>query len=325
MTCPRLNELAQAKYSDAQLYQFLARYELPQQSGAKWDYSNIGYSLLGQALAARAGLDYETLLRTRVIAPLELKSTGITLLPRLKAELAVGHDGSLQPTPPISTVPMMAVMMPAGGLLSTVDDLLTFLSVAMGYERSPLTPAMTTMLSTRRPASAGEQALGWMITGKGDDQLIVHDGGTFGFASSMVWDAKKRVGVVVLSNHVVAVGDLARHLLRPNRPLRKPAVTKRTEITLESAILDSYAGRYTSGTEAFVIAREAAFLTIQLPADWGLPKLRLRPESLLDFFAAELPLRVTFQTDTKGQVTGLLIHPPRGQKAIPASRIQPDK
>ena len=62
------------------------------------------------------------------------------------------------------------------------------------------------------------------------------------------------------------------------------------------------------------------FLTIQLPADWGLPKLRLRPESLRDFFAAELPLRVTFQTNDDGQVIGLLLHPPRGQKAIPAGR-----
>ena len=158
---PPLNELATAKYSDAQLYQFLARYELPQQSGTKWDYSNIGYSLLGQALAARAGTDYETLLRTRVVAPLELNSTGITLIPGLKAKLAVGHDASLQPTPPISTVPIMAVMMPAGGVVSTVNDLLTFLSVAMGYERSPLAPAMATMLSTRRPR--GEQALGWMV------------------------------------------------------------------------------------------------------------------------------------------------------------------
>jgi CubicO group peptidase (beta-lactamase class C family) len=221
------DELVKAKYSAAQLYRFLARYELPQQSGAKWDYSNVGYSLLGQALAARAGTDYETLLRTRVIAPLELKGTGITLVPTLKAKLAVGHEGSLQPAPPISTVPMMAVMMPAGGVLSTVNDLLTVLSVAMGYERSPLTAAMATMLSTRRPGFGGEQGLGWMITGEGDDQLIVHDGGTFGFASSMLWDAKKRVGVVVLSNHMVPVGDLARHVVQPNRPLRKPTVTKR--------------------------------------------------------------------------------------------------
>ena len=240
---PPLNELATAKYSDAQLYQFLARYELPQRSGMKWDYSNIGYFLLGQALAARAGTDYETALRTRVIAPLELNSTGITLIPRLRAKLAVGHDASLQPTPPISTVSILAVMTPAGGVVSAVDDLLTFLGVAMGYERSPLTPAMATMLSTRR----GEQALGWMVAGNGDDQLIAHDGATFGFASSMAWEPKKRVGVVVLSNHVTGVGDLARHLLQPNRPLAKPAATKRTEITLDSAILNSYAGRYTSG------------------------------------------------------------------------------
>ena len=322
---PPLSELATTKYSNAQLYEFLARHEVPPQSGMKWDYSNIGYALLGQALAARAAVDYGALLRARVIAPLGLNSTDVTLSPSMKAKLAVGHDGSLQPTPPISTVPIMAVMTPAGGVLSTANDLLTFLNVAMGYERSPLQPAMATMLSTRRPASGGEQALGWMITGTGDDQLIVHDGGTFGYARSMVWDPKKRVGVVVLSNHVVGVGDIVRHLLRPNRLLAKPTATKRTEIALDLAILDSYAGRYTSGTEAFIIAREGTFLTIQLPADWGLPQLRLRPESLRDFFAAELPLRVTFQTDNEGRVTGLLIYPPRGQKAVPATRIAPDK
>jgi D-alanyl-D-alanine-carboxypeptidase/D-alanyl-D-alanine-endopeptidase len=322
---PPLSELATAKYSNSQLYQFLARYELPRQSGKKWDYSNIGYALLGQALAARAAMDYEALLRTRVIAPLKLNSSGITLSPTVTAKLAVGHDASLQPTPPISTVPIMAVMMPAGGVLSTVNDLLTFLSVAMGYERSPLAPSMATMLSTQRPAPGGEQALGWMVTGKGDDQLIVHDGGTFGYASSMVWDPKNRVGVVVLSNHVADVGDVARHLLRPNRPLAKPTATKRTEIALDSAILDGYAGRYTSGIEAFIITREGAFLTIQLPGDWGLPKLRLRPESLRDFFVTELPLRVAFQTDNDGRVTGLLVYPPRGQKVVTATRVRSDK
>jgi D-alanyl-D-alanine-carboxypeptidase/D-alanyl-D-alanine-endopeptidase len=214
-------------------------------------------------------------------------------------------------------------MVPAGGILSTVDDLLTFLRVALGYERSPLTPAMAAMLITRRPSSGGEQALGWMITGSDDDQLVVHDGATFGYASSMAWDPKTRVGVVVLSNHVVAVGDIARHLLRPNRPLAKPAATKRIEIQLDAAILDSYAGRYASPAEAFIIKSENGVLSIELPADWGLPHMRLRPESLRDFFSAELPLRVTFQTSEDGHVSGILLYPPRGQQAIPARRIAP--
>jgi hypothetical protein len=194
----------------------------------------------------------------------------------------------------------------------------------MGYERSPLGPAMAIMLSTRRPMpqTGSEQALGWMVIGENDEPLIAHDGGTLGYASSVAWDPKKRVGVVVLSNQLAGVGDIARHLLRPNVPLERPTATKRTEIALDSAVLDRYAGRYEAqGEGVFIIVRERDFLTIQLPADWGLPKLRLRPESLRDFFASELPLRVTFQTDPDGGVNGLLVHPPRGQHAIPASKI----
>ena len=51
--------------------------------------------------------------------------------------------------------------MPAIGLLySTTNDLLTFLSECMGYEPSPLAPAIKVALSSRRPVQPGnEQAL----------------------------------------------------------------------------------------------------------------------------------------------------------------------
>ncbi|MDH4066226.1 MAG: hypothetical protein OEW19_17630, partial [Acidobacteriota bacterium] len=75
------------------------------------------------------------------------------------------------------------------------------------------------------------------------------------------------------------------------------------------------------GEGVFSIIRETDHLVIESPAAWGLPTLRLRPESVLEFFASELPLRVTFQTDAAGRVHGMLVYPPRGQKAVPASRI----
>lgn len=204
---PAFDDSAATKYGAARLYQFLARPELPRGIDAKWEYSNIGYWLLGQALSSRAAMDYESLLRTRVIAPLELKSTAISLSPKLKARLAVGHNAVLQPSPSISAVPILAVMPAAGGLVSTARDMLRFLSVAMGYERSPLAPAMATMLSTRRetPPPGVEQALGWTVIGEGDDQLIVHDGGTLGYASSVAWDPKRRAGVVVLSKRTIGL------------------------------------------------------------------------------------------------------------------------
>src|SRR5438874_9097984 len=63
------NESAAAKYSTADLRRFVASSEL-RGVGEKWEYSNIGYWLLSEALAARAGLDYESLVRKRVITPL---------------------------------------------------------------------------------------------------------------------------------------------------------------------------------------------------------------------------------------------------------------
>jgi hypothetical protein len=128
--------------------------------------------------------------------------------------------------------------------------------------------------------------------------------------------------VVVLSNQLTGVDDIARHLLRPNVPLAKPTATKRTEIALDSGILNGYAGRYEAeGEGTFIILQERDFLTIQAPADWGLPKLRLRPETQREFFVAELPLRVTFENNGNGRVNGLLVYPPRGQHAVPAKRI----
>jgi serine-type D-Ala-D-Ala carboxypeptidase/endopeptidase len=322
---PAFDDPATTRYGSAPLYQFLATYELPRDSGAEWDYANVGYWLLGEALRSRAGMDFESLLQTRVIAPLKLTGTATTPSPNMKARLAVGHDAVLQRAGSFSTVPIYAGMAAAGGLVSTANDLLTFLAAAMGYEPSPLGPAMATMLGTRRPMPQhGEaQGLGWVVIGEGDDPLIFHDGGTWGYASSVAWDPKRRVGVVVLSNQVAGVGDIARHLLRPSVPLERPTATKRTEITLEAAVLDACTGRYEAeGEGVFIVVREGDFLTLQLPAGWGLPKMRLRPESLRDFFVSELPLRVTFQTDHDGRVNGLLLYPPRGQHAIPASRMR---
>ena len=279
----------------AQLHAFLSRHELRREIGAEWEYSNLGYWLLGEALAFRAGMDFESLLRTRILAPLKMESTAITLSPKLEARLAAGHDASLQPSPRFSSVPVYAAMPAAGGVVSTVNDLSKLLR--------------SVMESTEKP-------LAWTVVGEGDGKIIVHDGGTLGYASSVAFDPERRVGVIVLSNQVAGVGDIARHLLRPDLPLPKAPVTKRTEIALDPAVLDGYAGRYeAAGEGTFVIERENDFLTITLPPDWGLPKLRLRPESRQDFFVAELPLRVTFQAK------GMLIYPPRGQRAVPAGRV----
>jgi CubicO group peptidase (beta-lactamase class C family) len=319
------NDSTAAKYSTADLRRFVATSELRSGVGEKWEYSNIGYWLLSEALAGRAGLDYESLLQKRVITPLGLNNTAFALSPKMKANFAAGHNAVLQAASPISTLPIYSIMPAAGGLYSTANDLLNLLAVAMDYEHSPLDGAMRLTWNTRRPMSRDgfEQALGWTIIREPNSLLIVHDGGTFGYATSIAWDPVRRVAVVVLSNQVANVGDIARHLLRPSTPLEKPTATNRTEVALDPTAFDIYVGNYeATGEGIFAVAREGDSLTLRSPAEWGLPKFRLHPENRQDFFLAELPMHVAFQFENDGSVKKMLVYPPRGQKPIPAVRLR---
>lgn len=306
------------------LKRYLAGYRLPHDIGTTWDYSNLGYWLLGEALTHQAARSFDRLLRERVLAPLKLKSTALTPSPWMRARLALGHDAALQVAPAVNTLPIYALMPASGGLYSTVNDLLRLLAVAVGRTRSPLAQALTTCLSVSRPKPSVDeaQALGWVVIGTGEDRVFFHDGGTFGYASCVGFDPVRRVGVVVLSTSVMSVADIGRHLLQPSFPLARPVAARRTEISLDVDVLDRYVGHYESpGEGIFTLTRDGTHLVLESPAEWGLPNLRLRPESRADFFAAELPLRVTVQVDGDGRATGLLVYPPRGQEGHPAARI----
>ena len=78
-----------ADYTVDQLYDFLG-YQLPRDIGEKYEYSNLGAGLLGHVLARRAGMDYETLVRTRITGPLGMKSTTISLSQEMKTRWLPG-------------------------------------------------------------------------------------------------------------------------------------------------------------------------------------------------------------------------------------------
>jgi len=272
---------AYSKYTVEQLYGFLASYEMPREPGTRWEYSNTGGGLLGLALSRRSGSDYEALVQARITGLLGMKNTLITVTPEKQALLATGHDEQLQPAP-VWDVPALPG---AGSLRSSVNDLLVLLAAFTGNADTPLRPAMAAMVQTRRPNEIYmlEQALGWWVIGKGADEFFIHGGGTFGFASSMGYDPKTRIGAVVLSNTSGSVDDIVRHMLRPSLPLDQPQAPKvRKEITVEARLLDAYAGRYRPSPEwVYTVTHEGGALRIQLPAA---PKMRLYAETERDFF-----------------------------------------
>lgn len=211
--------LSMARYTEAQLFAYLSSFAIPEDIGSKWVYSNVDAGVLGLALGRRAKSTYESLLATRLTGPLGLASTAVTLPTAMRGRLVTGHDAALEVAPPW----LVPALPGAGALHSSANDLLTFLA-ALDGDRS-FAGVLDIMLRTRRPGPGIPQALGWWVisTGPADDGILTHDGGTLGFASSIAYDRKTRTGVVVLSNTVSSVGDIARHLLRPVIPLTRPA------------------------------------------------------------------------------------------------------
>jgi CubicO group peptidase (beta-lactamase class C family) len=165
-------------------------------------------ALLGDVLALRAGSDYGTLLRTRIIAPLKMNDTGLHLTAEMKAHLIPGHNLRLEKRSEWGDV----ALEPAGGIYSTVDDLLIFLAANMGLTKSPLQPAMKEMVRVRRSAGNGvDVGLGWHIL-TGYNELIFHNGLTNGYFTLIGFEPHRKVGIVVLSNANVP-NDLGRRIL----------------------------------------------------------------------------------------------------------------
>jgi len=307
-----------ADYTVEQLYQFLSTYQLTRDIGSQFEYSNLGGGLLGHVLARRAGMDYETLVRSRIAGPLDMTSTAITLSPEMRARLAVGHNAELKPVPNWD-IPTLAG---AGALRSSANDLLTFLAANLGYTKTPLAAAMASMLAVRRPtgnAGMGEVGLAWIISKPSTDEIIWHNGGTGGYRSFMGYDPKTRVGVVVLSNTFTAAGvdDIGMHLLDSHVPLLA-APKEQKQIAVDPKLFDGYTGRYQLAPDFILtITREGDHLFAQAT---GQPKFEVFPESDRDYFYKVVDAQITFETDNKGHATSLTLH--QNGRNLPAKRIE---
>jgi len=213
-----------AGYSKEQLYEFLSGYQLTRDIGSQFEYSNIGVSLLGYALSLRDGKDYDAMVRARILAPLGMNDTGVTLSPEMKGRLAPGHGINRNPVPNLD-FSISEVMAGGGGLKSSASDLLTFLAANLGYTKTPLAPAMAAEISIRRstaPSLPGmEIAYTWIIQTKDGSSIIWHNGSSPGYRAYIGFDPKSRAGVVVLSNCYwrSLPDDIGRHLLDQSYPL----------------------------------------------------------------------------------------------------------
>jgi CubicO group peptidase (beta-lactamase class C family) len=153
---PRDSTNPYADYSVQQLYTFLSGYELTRDIGAEYEYSNLGVGLLGHALALKAGMSYEELVRRRILAPLGMRETAITITPALRSRLAPGHDaeGNVVANWDLPT------LAGAGALRSTARDMLIFLAANLDSMATPLSRTLRQTHAARHSTNNPDLQIG---------------------------------------------------------------------------------------------------------------------------------------------------------------------
>ena len=196
--------------------------------GTAFEYSNLGYGILGRVLTNVSGQEYRDLIRDRLLIPLGMGATVYEADQVPDARLAQGHvhrDAAFVDEP-FDRYGALASM---GGVFSSVRDLTTWVHGFAEAFPARDDPEGSHPLSraSRREMQQVQRAfdpeLGWTSAGAAPSLLaggygfglfvsqdltlgrvVDHSGGYPGFGSNMRWHPASGVGVIALGNRTYA-------------------------------------------------------------------------------------------------------------------------
>jgi CubicO group peptidase (beta-lactamase class C family) len=207
--------------------------------GTRFEYSNLGYAILGRVVAAASGVPYDEFIRTRLLTPLGMSRTGFAAEEFTAADLATGYRRGPDGWQEVPFDPYGAFA-PMGGVFSCVADLATWSAgfaaafppdgaasraphplAAASRRQMQLPQAVTGWRAPDRlpggpPASPSYYGFGLFVD---EDpalgRVASHSGGYPGFGSNMRWHPATGLAVIALGNGTYsAMHSLAELVLR---------------------------------------------------------------------------------------------------------------
>lgn len=195
----------------------------------RWEYSNLMYAVAGYVLEQLYGNGFEDLVQQQVLQPLGMQASHMSL-PKLKQQSnrALPYDEQDGKLSPMEYYPMQ-LGLPAGGLVSNVEDMTRWLRVNLSGgkldEKQIINPTTLSelhkpqMLISQWPIDAeygtASYTLGWFHQAYKGHQLLFHSGRIEGFTSNVSLYPYDNTGIVVLINKYLssAVAEqISRHI-----------------------------------------------------------------------------------------------------------------
>jgi serine-type D-Ala-D-Ala carboxypeptidase/endopeptidase len=181
-------------YTVQDMYDWLNSYKLTRAPGSQWEYSNIGFGLLGTILVRVDGTPYDQLITQYLGKPLNLPDTVQFPSPDQSTRLAVGYDEKGNPAIPVSQMEGGAAnretrVVGGGQLYSTLNDMFRFAAANLdliGDENVTKAIDLTQQVFADGGKTCAKMGLGWQM-GWGQDssgaRMLWKDGLTNGFHS----------------------------------------------------------------------------------------------------------------------------------------------
>jgi len=198
--------------------------------GTRFEYSNLGYAILGKVIEAVTGVPYADAVRSRILTPLGLARTGFEAGEFDPETLARGYQRGAAGWTELP-FDRHGAFAPMGGIFSTVADLARWAAgfAAAFPARDGAADGHPLGRASRREMQLPQLAIVGWPTGSYPDAstlsygfglfveegpvfgtMVQHSGGYPGFGSQMRWHPATGTGVIVLGNGTYAhAGELA--------------------------------------------------------------------------------------------------------------------
>jgi len=286
--------------------------------GTIWRYSGGGYVVAQRILEDVSGQPFSVLMQRTVLSPIGMSdSTYEQPLPRARAnEVALPYrdDGT-----PVKGGPHVYPEQAPAGLWTTPTDLARY---AIEVQRS-LTGKSNRVLSAamvREMLTPGmnQQGLGPGIGGSASQPLFQHSGANEGYRCDLVaYDGGD--GVVIMTNSDSGgqlMDDLRRTIAHIyGWPDFQPPV--RHLASIEPSRLDLLTGSYQLAPQfVLTITRQGSQLLSQAT---GQGQIALFPQSEREFFTRDFDSSTTFEVDSQGHATSLVLH--QNGRDVPGQRL----
>jgi CubicO group peptidase (beta-lactamase class C family) len=300
-----------------QLLADLARQRSFMRVGDHYSYSNLGFVLVGEAVASASGRPFEDYVRENVLVPLQLKDT-TTRLPvdLLGTRLAVGYgvmgrDGTRPRVPPYEFGSIAA----AAGFASSVDDFARFAAWQFRLHRQGGQDVLrvATLREMHRvhwtdPDGKTAWGLGFAVSREGANTVVSHSGVCPGYETAIALALKDEVGVIALTN-ANAAGPYTRQMRQLLlKGIRLPVNTPGGD----TPDLDAYTGLYGGNPhyrDRLIVPWGKDLALLMLPSSDPAGQMALLRRSGLDTFRhvrddGTLAEEYIFQRDASARVTG---------------------